>query len=449
MPSVMPSRTARSPIRFAGSEKTLLGFFALTALGIVGAVALNQKEIRVYEWYGDGLLHGSAAAALPREYPALAGLFFSLVALMPGPYLGGFSLCMVLALAGLVLFGTKRLGRSGWAERVLLYLALAVFGVLFARYDLLPAACTFGAVVWASEGRFGRAWVAACLGAALKLFPALLLPGFFIYEWRTTGRPPGRRVLATGLAAGAIAVVQTWLAPGTLLNPFRYELRRGFEFSSVGGGITFLTDPLHASWHFAFGAWQISGTGAGPVKIAMLLLEVTGIAGVWWLLSRRRLTLQAASLAVLSVAVLCDRALGPQYLIWLAPLWALWPLRREWVAAAFLTTLTFPVVFHLFPTLTVATIVALLRNGALAVGTFLWFRAELRSPVPMELFSGRDSRRRGCVIVKPLTAGSETRGSIVMSSAGWKAPAGAADRGLASTNGSPSNDGGSPIGGRR
>ncbi len=37
---------------------------------------------------------------------------------------------------------------------------------------------------------------------------------------------------------------------------------------------------------------------------------------------------EATSLAVLSVSVLGDKVFSPQYLIWLAPIWAYWPLRR-------------------------------------------------------------------------------------------------------------------------
>lgn len=362
--------------------KVAIGLAVLTLVASVGAVAIAQPDVHVYERYADTLLKGPASAGLPKEYPALAGLVFSGVALLPGPYWFDFSLCMALALTTLVLFGVRRSRDSGWAERVLLYLVLAASAVIFARYDLLPAACELAAVIWVSEGRFGRAWGAAALGTALKLFPALLLPGFFLYEWRSTGRLPARRVLATALGAGVVAVTQAWLAPGTLLSPFRYELRRGFEFSSVGGSLTFLSDPFHASWHYAYGAWEISGGSSTSVRIVISLAELGAFALVWWLLGRRHLTVQAASLAVLSVAVLCDHALAPQYLIWLAPLWALWPLRRSWLVAALLTSLVFPIAFQAFPSLTVATVVAVLRNTVLIVGTVLWFRSELRSGRP-------------------------------------------------------------------
>ena len=45
------------------------------------------------------------------------------------------------------------------------------------------------------------------------------------------------------------------------------------------------------------------------------------------------LSVEATSLAVLSVSVLGDKAFSPQYLIWLAPLWAYWPFRRGWVVS--------------------------------------------------------------------------------------------------------------------
>ena len=73
---------------------------------------------------------------------------------------------------------------------------------------------------------------------------------------------------------------------------------------------------------------------------------VAGIVAIWRFAALGRLSVEATSLAVLSVSVLGDKAFSPQYLIWLAPLWAYWPLRRGWLAAAALTTLVFPFLLH-------------------------------------------------------------------------------------------------------
>lgn len=386
------ARGAKSEAGTGGFDPTRVVWIALvTAAGTVGACLIPQSDVALYGLYAHAMLHGPLSRGLPVEYPALAGALFVLVALAPGAYFGCFVACMAAAFVALAVWGDRKLRGSGWLERVLLYVSLGCLAIMFARFDIVSAACCLVAVVSARNGRYGRAWVAAFLGAALQFFPALLLPGFFLYEWRQSGRPPWRRACAAGMAALTWGVAQQLLAPGTLWHPVLYEMQRGFEFSSVPGSITLILSPAHLQWRHAFGAWQVLGAGAGVISPILAVGEVLGALGIWMALYRRRLGVEAASLAVISVAVLCDRALAPQYLLWLAPLWALWPLRRAWVASAALTFLTFPVSLMVHgggaEDLLIPTVVGLARNCALLVGTISWLRAELRSPdnaCPME-----------------------------------------------------------------
>ena len=91
----------------------------------------------------------------------------------------------------------------------------------------------------------------------------------------------------------------------------------------------------------------------------------------------------AVSLAVLSVVVLTEKSFAPQYLVWLAPLWAYWPLRRGWLAAALLTTLVFPVLYgeaHAFgPVFFWPTAVAAATNTVLVVATVSWLLGQLQA----------------------------------------------------------------------
>ena len=106
-----------------------------------------------------------------------------------------------------------------------------------------------------------------------------------------------------------------------------------------------------------------------------------GLCGVWWLCLAGRLDVTETSLATLSLMILGDRAFAPQYLIWIMPLWALFPLRRSWVLAAVLTTLAYPFTLGLSlrfkVTLAPAVVVGALRNLVLVVGTASWLRARL------------------------------------------------------------------------
>lgn len=368
------------------------------AVGVaaVGAFALDQPDVRLYHHWGSALLHGSVSRGMPSVYPAMAAILFALVAALPWSYAFCFAVLMAALLALLVRFVFRLEGlRAGLP--LLTYLILGVSGVLFARYDLVPATLAFAAVVWARDQRYGRAWAAAALGASLKLFPALLLPGFFLHEWRRTGRAPWRRAPAVVLAWGGLAVIQIILAPGTLLQPFRSQAGRGFEFSSFGGTVMFVAAAGHPRWQFAFGQWQLMGGQSRWLAPLLAACEVSGALAVWWLLYRRRLTLESASLAVLTVAVMGNRSLAPQYLIWLIPLWALWAFNPAWLLCCLLTAATFP----LAPTLFTAALFGALRNVVLLVGFALWLRAELRPKPTAELLSGREFRQGGCVSFSP------------------------------------------------
>ena len=183
------------------------------------------------------------------------------------------------------------------------------------------------------------------MGGLLKLFPFLLLPGFLIAERVQTGKWPLKRLWIVGVPAALLTASQVAVAPGSLLNSFSYQFHRGFELSSLQGSIAFLTDPLHARWVAGFGSVELAGRDHLVISVVVMLAAGAGLLAIWAFARRGQLSVVAVSLAVLSVAVLAEKSFAPQYLVWLAPLWAYWPLRRDWLAAALLTTLVFPVLY--------------------------------------------------------------------------------------------------------
>jgi hypothetical protein len=369
----------------------------VTGAAFCGAV-VPHSDVSVYQHYAKAMLRGPLSAGLPKEYPALAGGVFAALASVPLPYLFAIELVMAGSLVCLIAAGVRVLRSSAWAQRTLIYLVLGAGTLMFTRFDLLPATFGFLALLCARRNRFGWAWALAAAGASLKLFPALLLPGFFVYEWRLTGRQPWRRVAATVTALGGLALVQALVVPGTLMNPFRYEIDRGFEMYSVPGSLTTLLNPLHLHWRVAYGGWQVSGPGYSGIGHLTTAVEVLLALATWRAIFNRRLSLEAGSLAILSLAILTDRALAPQYLIWLAPLWALWPTRRGWVAASALTFLTYPVSMGIASefrlSLLLPTVMGLVRNVVLVAATAGWVREELQLGKAEVLLLGAHASRQ-------------------------------------------------------
>jgi len=181
-----------------------------------------------------------------------------------------------------------------------------------------------------------------------------------------------------------VAGVQSAVSPGSVLSPLLYESRRGFEVESLAGGLTLLAAPSRVKFIFAYSSREIVGPYHTAISLLVTAAMLAGLIAIWRLAAQRRLSLEACSLAVLTVAVLGDKAFSTQYLIWLVPFWAYWPLRRGWLAAAALTTLVYPFLFieaalvghGFYP----ATAASLVRNVVLIVATARWLHDQLRTP---------------------------------------------------------------------
>jgi len=357
-------------------------------LPVLFAVAMDlallvPNDTGIYHRYANEALSSPLLHSLPKEYPAAAVAIFLIPLLLPVKYVFAFALIAALGTAALLLCSDGLPAYPGWSRRTTIYLLVGTSAVVLGRYDIFPALAAFLAVDAARKDRWARAWAWGVAGGLLKLFPFLLLPGFLLAEHARTGRWATRRAAVACIPVALVVCVQSVLAPGRALSPVRYELNRGFELESLPGGLTLLTDPLHVRWKFQYGGWEIFGANHNVIVILVLLATVTGVVAVWRFAALGRLSVEATSLAVLSVSVLGDKALSPQYLIWLAPLWAYWPLRHGWLAAAALSTLVYPVLFIegglLGHTYYFAAGAALFRNVVLIVATACWAREQLHA----------------------------------------------------------------------
>src|ERR1051326_8597470 len=94
------------------------------------------------------------------------------------------------------------------AEVCAIALALAAFGTLVGRFDLIPAATTVGALWAVRSRRFDMAYILLAVGTLLKLYPALLVPLVAGEQYRALDRdplrslPPREVVRGVGLCCG-------------------------------------------------------------------------------------------------------------------------------------------------------------------------------------------------------------------------------------------------------
>jgi hypothetical protein len=362
---------------------------ALVGLGVAVSLGMNRADTTLYERYAREALGSPFLHSLPREYPAASLVIFVVPLALPLPYYIGFALFAGACGLVLTLCSDGLAQFPGWSRRVCLYMLCGVGVVVFTRYDIFPALTAFLAVEGARRGKWGRAWAWAVLGGLVKLFPFLLLPGFLIAERRQTGKWPFKRLLVAFIPVAMVTVAQLLVAPtGSILSPLRYEMRRGFEISSLAGTLTFLADPFHVHWISGFDTVEVVGAGHVAIGMFVAAAGVVAMGAVWVLAWRDRLPLEAVSLALLSVAVLSDKAFGPQYLVWLIPFWAYWPLRRGWIWAALLTSPVYPWLYlaaHTWgPGFYPATAILAVRNTVLIVATAGWLVEQLRNQGEIE-----------------------------------------------------------------
>ena len=231
--------------------------------------------------------------------------------------------------------------------------------LMLASFDLVPAVLTGAALLALGASRPGLAGAAASLGAAIKLWPAAVLPALLL---------PGERrartsVLRGFLVTAAALIGLTLLAAGALrlVSPLIWQERRGLQIEA------FAALPLLWARAFDASAWtlriaesnsyEIQGPGvdlALRLAAAAMIAGVGALAALYWRLYRApasaRAPQTAAALTALIVLVLVctNKVFSPQYLVWLAPplamLGASLSRRDFWIfiAACALTQVVYP-----------------------------------------------------------------------------------------------------------
>jgi Glycosyltransferase family 87 len=278
-----------------------------------------RGDISVYQrWYDCCFAHVAFPSADAMwQYPPGAAVVFWLPGAVPGSYLHNFVfLALVCDLAVLVLLARRARSLAGawyWVCGVPL-----VGSIELTRFDVVPVALSVAALCLAGTaaadpGRIRGALIGA--GAAVKLWPVMLLAGTPPGQWRRTAG-------AAATVAGVICVLLIGGAPSFV----GHQNARGVEIESV------VATPFmiwrQAGWHgravFQFGAMELRGTEiavAQDVSLVGLVLAVALVIG-WRLLIRtgrawwRPEFATDAPLAATLLFLVANSVLSPQYLLW-------------------------------------------------------------------------------------------------------------------------------------
>ncbi len=185
--------------------------------------------------------------------------------------------------------GLWRVGR-GAGVRLWLVLVPLLGPLTFTRFDLVSAVLAGFALLALSVRWAGTSGVLAAAGAAVKLWPAGLLPALLVRRERPL------RVLAGFVTFGVLAVVATLAAGGTgrLLSPLTWQSDRGLQLETIWAvPLLFARCFDSATWstpYTRFFAFQVEGPGAGTLlrlstvatvgcRAAAALPRLAGLAG--------------------------------------------------------------------------------------------------------------------------------------------------------------------------
>ena len=323
-------------------------------------------DIALYQTYGERLAGGLVPYRdFGFEYPPGALPAIVLPALVTGTvhaYRIAFvaELALVGVVAVLLLDAVLRRLELPRRERILSLAVVALAplllgGVILTRFDLVPAALVLAALALAVAGRRRAAALVVGVGAAVKLYPALLLPPLAIDAWRRGGRRELAIVLGLAVAPVALAYIAFFaLAPDGVLDSLGRQIGRPLQIESVGAGLLLALHQafgMGLGWTSGSGSQNLTGTGAGVLAALQGVAQVVAVVLVWVAYARgpstaERLVRYGAASVVAFVAL--SKVLSPQFLVWLVLLVPLvgGPRRRAALAltvvACALTAVWFP-----------------------------------------------------------------------------------------------------------
>jgi len=390
--------------RHRGPRAILIGWLVTRTLSLllVGAVARYIAGDVFYYWRKLRQMSEVGLDQTLIEYPTPVVWILQLPYVATGGFRTGYLVGFVAFMLALDAAFTYALYRSAGRrhDRAVDFWLLFVFllgALAYLRFDLLPAVLAGGALLAARR----RPWVTGALtglGAAVKLWPALLIPTFLAYK--PDRRPLGAAFVVVGFGLAAVSLLAGGMT--RLFSPLTWQSDRGLQIESVWSAPLMVARVVRPeTWTVElsrYQAYEIFGPGVELWVTVSNLATVIGLATLAVLFVRAfgaggASPVQTGLLVLTTIAVMIvtNKTLSPQYLLWLAGPGAVLLLLRHraepaerlvvrhtayaLLALAVLTNLVYPV---LYPSLlnhngtvllAVATVVTVVRNLGLLLFT--------------------------------------------------------------------------------
>lgn len=277
----------------------------------------------------------------------------------------------------------------------------------FLRFDLIPAVLA-GVSLLVIRRRPWLTGVLTGVGAAIKLWPALLIASF------TAAREGRRQALFGFVAAGFGLALISLIAggPARLFSPLTWQSDRGLQIESIWSTPLMLMRLIRPdTWVVVLSRYQAFEVFGPSVEVWLVVSTIATVLGFvimialyvrgWRNPQPSQTAVGLVVLATIAIMTVTNKTLSPQYLLWLAGPMAVQLLiqpRREdgrptvisrfavqLLVLALLTHLVYPLTYHgLYDDrygalLIVSTILLTLRNLALLIFTVALIAAAWRA----------------------------------------------------------------------
>ena len=391
--------------RQRGARTTVIAWLITRTLSLL-IFATKAERFMVgdvyYYWRKLNALNEVGLARTLNEYPTpvvwILWLPFGATGGRRIGYLVAFMVVMLLLDAAFTYALYRSAGRQH--DRSIDFWLLFVFllgSLSYLRFDLIPAVLAGGALL-AARRRPALTGALTGLGAAIKLWPALLIAAFLSY--RPDRKPAGIAFVVVGFGLAAVSLIAGGWA--RLVSPLTWQSGRGLQIESIWA------TPLMVARAAApqrwmvdisdYQAYEIFGPGVGIWIMISNIATVAGLAMIVALVVRAfraggstPVAVGLTVLAIVAIMMVTNKTLSPQYLLWLGgPAAALLLLARSATAEeraavrriagqllvlALLTHLVYPLLYDGFlgrdgrVMIVVSTVVTAVRNVALVAFT--------------------------------------------------------------------------------
>ncbi len=278
-----------------------------------------------------------------------------------------------------------------------LIFVLLIGPLSYLRFDMLPAVLAGGALLAARH----KPWVTGALtglGAAVKLWPALLIGAFLSY--RSDRRPAGLAFVIVGFGLALISLIFGGWA--RLISPLTWQSDRGLQIESIWATPLMLARAVSPDQWLVdisqYQAYEIFGPGVEAWIVISNIATLLGLTMISVLTVRAfrhngstPVAIGFVIVATVAIMTITNKTLSPQYLLWLGgPMAALMVLRPnasvdeqpainrmagQLLILALLTQLVYPLFYNGYlgrsgqMMIILSTVVTAIRNLALVVFT--------------------------------------------------------------------------------